>query len=299
MNAELLAVERSYLDHLSDADLGVLAGDVGSRQPTPPRQFFGQQPGRLDERLSSRGVFDRVFGDDADAEPFLAVSPFLTFALCVSRAAEELDTLSYVPEWLGPGRRAPVFDVERLREFMAAPRRRLFLAELLASYTHVASGSVVRFTRRGIRRQRFSELDPVRMSGLLEVVSEEERPGILRRLGDLALFLTGVFPDHLARNEFGPLDESRLLRAAGLGSTPPLVNGPAALAPAGAVGLLEQLGRRWYEGASKLLPRPLPANLVILTELPQRFDQARRILGLITERFLFSRRDRWFGFSGT
>ena len=98
-------------------------------------------------------------------------------------------------------------------EFMAPPRHRLFLAELLASYTHVASGSVMVATRRGLRRQRFSELDPVRLAGLLEVVSREERPGILRRMGDLALFLTGVFPDYVARRGFGPIEEGRLLRA--------------------------------------------------------------------------------------
>ena len=98
-------------------------------------------------------------------------------------------------------------------EFIGPPRHRLFLAELLAFLYHVASGSVMVATRRGLRRQRFSELDPVRLAGLLEVVSREERPGILRRMGDLALFLTGVFPDYVARRGFGPIEEGRLLRA--------------------------------------------------------------------------------------
>ena len=117
---------------------------------------------------------------------------------------------------VGPGAWPRVLDAAQLCDFLAAPWRRLFLAELLASYTHVASGSVLVSTRRGWRRQRFSELDPVRLAGLLEVISESERPGILRRLGDLTLFLTGVFPDYVARRGFGPIEESRLLRAGGM-----------------------------------------------------------------------------------
>jgi hypothetical protein len=33
----------------------------------------------------------------------------------------------------------------------------------------------------------------------------------------------------------------------------------------------------------------------VLEELPGHFGDARRILGLMTERFLFPYRDRWFG----
>ena len=86
-----------------------------------------------------------------------------------------------------------------LREFFAADGRRLFLTELLTSYTRVASGSTYVRTARGWRRRRFSELDPLRLASLLDAVPEAERPGIYRRLGDLALFLTGVFPDRTDR----------------------------------------------------------------------------------------------------
>ena len=229
-----------------------------------------------------------------DAEPLLRASPFFVFALCVHRAAVELQSTSYVAEWVGASRRTPVFDVEQLREFLAVPHRRLFLVELLSSYTHVASGSIVQFTRRGIRRHRFSELDPVRLAGLLEVVSDEERPGILRRLGDLALFLTGVFPDSVARRGFGPIDEGRLLRSGHFLRPPGPAPAAAGLGPPGPVELLDRLGRRWYGAAFDLL-QPVPANLVIMGELPTRFSQARRILSFITERFVFTHRERWFG----
>jgi hypothetical protein len=110
---------------------------------------------------------------------------------------------------------------------------------LLASYVHVASGSVWVQTARGWRRRRrYSELDPIRLAALLEVVDEAERPGVWRRLGDLALFLTGVFPDHTDVPGVAPVRATRLLRSAGLG--------PGDAETGGGVALLELLGRRWY-----------------------------------------------------
>jgi hypothetical protein len=297
------AVANAYLEHFTTDDLTLLLVGESGREQLDRRDVdrlidtLRSRPARLDELLGSQRLFDTLFAQTSRADPLLNASPFLVFAVCVQRSVSELGSAAYVQEWLGPGRRAPVFDVAQLQEFMSVPWRRLFLAELLASYTHVASGSVVFSTRRGLRRQRFSELDPVRLAGLLDVVSEAERPGILRRLGDLALFLTGVFPDHLARRGFGPIDEGRLLRSGTI--TRPGAQVRRSSVPLagdrGAVGLLDQLGRRWYRAAFDLLPRPVPENVEVLEDVAERFDQARRILGFISEKFLFAHRDRWFG----
>jgi hypothetical protein len=283
------AITRAYFEHLTSADRTLLRKAEGRTR---------LEEGTITPLLSHPKVFDAVFGPGGRDEPLLGASPFLVFAVAVHRSAADLESATHVLEWLGPGRRAPVFDVAPLRRFSASPWHRLFLAELLASYTHVASGSVMVSTRRGWRRQRFSELDPVRLAALLEVVPDAERPGILRRLGDLALFLTGVFPDHLARQGFGPMAEGRLLRAGGMAPRREQVaaGGPTfGLGDAGAVGLLELLGQRWYRASFDLLAPPVPAAVAVIGELPEHFGQARRILNLVTDRFLFSYRDQWFG----
>jgi hypothetical protein len=299
MDLEAAAITRAYLEHLTPRDHALLFAADPAAQGTRDGAPALSRPGQLDRLLSSPEVFEVVFGPAGEDEPLLAVSPFLVFAVAVQHAATHLASATYVSEWLGPGRRAPVFDVAPLRDFLSAPGRRLFLAELLASYTHVASGSVVVSTRRGRRRQRFSELDPVRLAGLLEVVPDADRPGVLRRLGDLALFLTGVFPDHVARRGFGSVEEGRLLRAGGM-SRPreQVVTGHPdwiGFGDTGAVELLEQLGRTWYRATFDLLVPPIPATVAVVGELPERFGQARRILDLVTDRFLFAHRDRWFG----
>jgi hypothetical protein len=301
MVPEQAAIANAYLDHLTSEDLVLLVpGGSDALRAGHGQVVQHLRPEGLEELLASPRVFDAVFATAGEADTLVGASPFLVFAVAVHRAAIELNATSYVSEWLGLGRRAPVFDAAQLRDFLAAPWRRLFLAELLASYTHVASGSVLVSTRRGWRRQRFSELDPVRLAGLLEVISESERPGILRRLGDLSLFLTGVFPDYVASRGFGPIEESRLLRSGVMVNSrrSPSSELKRMGVGGGAVGLLEQLGRRWYRAAFDALPRPVPGNVAVLGELPDRFGDARRILSFVTERFLFRHRDHWFELGG-
>jgi hypothetical protein len=286
----------AYLEHLNDDDLDLLSR--GHRAATGEVLGVAQlrtRPDVIEAVLARSEVFEAVFGLEARADPFMRGSPFLVFAVAVHRCAEELRQVAFVPEWLGPRQRVAVFDVEALRDFLADPRRRFFLVELLASYTHVASGSFWVQTGRGWRRRRFSELDPVRLASLLEVVPESERVGIYRRLGDLALFLTGVFPDHTAVRALAPIDAARLLRAARLATSSgePSRGHPESAEPAGAVALLEHLGRRWYRLAFETAPSPTGAMRVV-GDVAQRFRQARRVLNLVTDRHLFVLRDRWF-----
>ena len=291
-----------YLEHLSDADLGLLAGLRPGQGPHAVADLHAN-PASVEGLLSDPAAFDAVFaGQDRD-EPFLQASPFLVSALAVHRCSAELRQAAFVPEWLGPRQRVAVFDVAELRSFLDDPSRRLFLAELLASYTHVTSGSVLVQTRRGWRRRRFSELDPLRLASLLDVVPDAERVGVYRRLGDLVLFLTGVFPDHTATRALGPVAEARLLRTAGLGGAEEAATAdrlhaePNAISLSGTVGLLEALGRRWYRLAATTAPLPTAAVSVV-DQVAGRFDHARRILNLVTERHLFPFRDRWMSSPG-
>jgi hypothetical protein len=285
-----------YLEHLTDDDLELLAR--AHRAATGEVLGVAElrsRPAPIDALLARPEAFEAVFGVEKGADPFMRGSPFLVFAVAVHRCAEDLRKVAFVPEWLGPRQRVAVFDVEALRDFLADPMRRFFLVELLASYTHVASGSFWVQTGRGWRRRRFSELDPVRLASLLEVVPEAERVGIYRRLGDLALFMTGVFPDHTAMRALAPIDTARLLRAARLatGAGEPAGGYAESVEPAGPVALLEHLGRRWYRLACDTAPSPTGAMRVV-GEVAERFRQARRVLNLVTDRHLFVLRDRWF-----
>lgn len=310
-----------YLEHLSEGDL-VLLSEAARRAPEAvhgARLGPGElrsSPGLVEELLAAPAAFELAFSASpggptaaaaplgrltAPAPPFLVdASPFLVFALAVHRLLAELRGAGHVAEFAGPRRRIVVLGTGDLVEVLAEPWRRLYLVELLASFTHVASGSVLVRTRRGLRRQRFSELDPVRLAGLLEVLPEVEHAGVYRRLGDLALFLTGVFPDHTALRGLGDLDRSRLWRSTGAGepSDPPARRSSPALellGSGGAVGLLEELGSRWYRLAARRVVGPASGTASVLDDLAERFGPARRALNVLTDRYLLPRRGQLFG----
>jgi hypothetical protein len=325
-----------YLEHLSEGDL-VLLSEAARRAPEavrgarPDPRELRAFPGLVEELLAAPAAFELVFaagpgGSTVPAAPgesstagfagrpsaagrgrpaptrtaLLDASPFLVFALAVHRLLAELRGAGHVAEFAGPRRRIVVLGTADLVEVLAEPWRRLYLVELLASFTHVASGSVLVRTRRGLRRQRFSELDPVRLASLLEVLPEVEHAGVYRRLGDLALFLTGVFPDHTALRGLGEIDRARLWRSTGAGgpASPHGAEAPPTLdllGRGGAVGLLEELGSRWYRLAARRVVGPASGTASVLDDLAARFGPARRALNVLTDRYLLPRRGQLFG----
>jgi hypothetical protein len=279
MPADLGPVGSHYLERLTEPDLRLL---------TSAHPGVSLTPERITELLSDDSVFESVFAamrQSRTDRPFLFASPFLTFAVAVHRTARDVEGSSYVPEWSGPRQRLPVFDGGVLSAFLAQPWYALFLAELLASYAHVASGSYWTRTRRGWRRHRWSELDPARLAGLLDVVPEAERSGVFRRLGDLALFLTGVFPDHTALHGPGPVEVPRLLAAAGAARDAEVATS--------SVDLLTWLGARWYRIAISRAPVPTP-DTALLAGIAEQFADARRALTVISDRYLFPYGNPWF-----
>lgn len=276
----MLDVDLLYRQHLTDGDLRLLDG-ASDALPTAAA-------------LGSPAVEAAVFGTGpagrgVDGGLETSLSPFLVFAVAVHRTAANLETATWVEERWAPRVRIPLFDVDPLRQLLADPLRRYFLVELLASYTRVTSG--VTWVRQGERwrRRRFSELDPLRLAGLLEVVDAGERPGVYRRLGDLALFLCGVFPDR----PYVPIGAAhdRLLRLSGVTARrgDDALQGP---------GLLAVLGARWYAAAvaaAKGAGYPVTTTLEVAGQMGSHFDEARRVLNVVTDRYLFPLRSQWFG----
>jgi hypothetical protein len=294
---------REYAGHLTDADLTLLAlAGPGAGPGAAPGagSWLRGDPAALLRLLEDPGTFGTVLGGGLGEGPgggsrgwAVQASPFLIFALLVQRATTELASAAHVPERTGLRQRVPLFDAPALRDFLADTARRLFLAELLASFTRVASGRYrVRVAGRA-RTRRFSELDPVRLAGLLDAVPEAERPGVYRRLGDVSLFLTGVFPDYVTSRAFGPVDAGRLLRAAGLPAQERerLAAGPA-------IDLLEHLGARWYRIACEVAP-VRTARLAVAGDVADRFRQARRVLNHLADRYLLAAGQSWFGAPGS
>ncbi len=231
----MVDVELMYRQQLTSSDLGLLRDAVGPGVP-------------VTAALGAAATEEAVFGTRVQAGVAVGVSPFLAFATAVHRTAARLETASFVEERWGPRVRIPLFDVADLQELVSDQFRRWFLVELLASYTRVSSGVTWTRTARGWRRRRFSELDPASLAEHLQVVGRAERPGVYRRLGDLALFLLGVFPDHLP--DLAGASGDRLVRLSGMRSGLP---GSSTAKPCSSCSARVRTRRRW--------PPPTPAAI--------------------------------------
>lgn len=303
--SELDQAGREYLARLSDADLRALvdADAVTAGRATARIEALQRQPAllldALDRPATSAAVLNLASAGEPGARPgigrstdrFALISPFLLFAAAVHRTAADLAGASYAPERTAPRQRIPLFDGERLSAYLATPRHRLFLADLLASFARISGGVVLAPDRQ--RRRRWNDADPHRLAVLLDAVPPGQRPPVWRRLGDLALFLAGVFPDAAERLVPDEAAASRLARRTLLEAAP----GTRAegIPEGGAPDLLEWLGTRWYEQASRNVRGSVARDL---REQAEQFRPARRVLNTATDRYLLPYSADWLSRPG-
>jgi hypothetical protein len=116
------------------------------------------------------------------------------------------------------------------------------------------------------------------MLELAGVVEPAIRPRVFRRIGDIALFLTGLFPDAVMGGRTYPFGASVLPAAAGR-----------------RVGLddYEREGRRYYRLAADRLLSSEPALAHILMRLAEEFTAARKPLTVLAERYVAWVRPHW------
>jgi len=298
--AELDQAGREYLARLSDADLRALvhADAVTADRATARIEALHRQPAllldALDRPATSAAVLNlaRAAGPGAPAgsgratDRFALISPFLLFAAAVHRTAADLAGASYAPERTAPRQRIPLFDGGRLSAYLAAPRHRLFLADLLASFARISGGVVL--ARDGQHRRRWNDADPHRLAVLLDAVPPAQRSPVWRRLGDLALFLAGVFPDAAERLVPDEAAARRLARQ----TLPKAARDarPEPIPEGGAPDLIEWLGTRWYTQAARHAPGEAALDL---REQADLFRPARRVLNTATDRYLLPYSADW------
>ena len=222
-------------------------------------------------------------------DPAHAASPFLTFAVAVHRVSERLAAVTYVNEWVGPRRRVPVFGVDRLRELLADPLRRFFFVELLGSYTHVVSGSM--WTRHPARLEASTV--------------QRARPAAARRIarrraggGAAGCAAAARRPRPVPHRRVPRPHRQHPARAAVRAAAAPAFGRTRSATredvAANAFELLELLGARWYRLATRLSPAP-SGSVRALEAIAEGFSDARRVLNVVTDTYLFPLREQWFG----
>lgn len=273
----MLKYPQLFVERLSEHDLNVLAElDDVSETADDLRQRLRDDPGSIEPYLADTRLYDWLFLDP-EKDTIRVLTPSLAFAVLVHRTMHDLGSTNFVSEWVGAGERLPVFDVDSLREFIDDLARRYMIIELLTSFTRVASGSMWVRTSRGYRRRRYSELDPLSLAEMVQTMPEEQRPAGYRRLGDVALFLTGVFPDHTSRHPLSEMRRERLVEHTGVGRDWDV--------GADYLYFLEGAGSRWYDRAAQGSFVPVDGQQH-LQDMAANFTQARRFLNYLADTYL-------------
>jgi hypothetical protein len=122
---------------------------------------------------------------------------------------------------------------------------------------------------------------------LLEDSSEPEKAGIWRRLGDAALFLTGIFPSYANKVGLGNRDGQALRHL----STVSQIREPVPESSSG-LATLEWFGARWYALAAEHAVVQT-AGSRLLQDYALHFDQARAILNTTADRYLYPFANGW------
>jgi len=181
-------------------------------EPASAISAFRARPTLIVEALESPTTYPSLTRDStmmmgvvADQSPALAEpvdvriepSALLVFSAIVHHCCVAITTASFRAERIGKRVFLPYVANHEFVDFASQSANRLFLIELLGSYARSLTGEA---TTPDVHELPISTLDPVALGRALQTVDQRERVGIYRRLGDLALFRSGVLgedPNHL------------------------------------------------------------------------------------------------------
>ncbi len=154
----------------------------------------------LEAMLDDEQVFQRLVNQE---EAVVAASPQLFFTVLLRRARRELLKETFTVERRSQ-QKVVLFDAERVVKLLQQEPLQDYLAAMLASFTRIGSVTVPVRVRKGIwRRYRANDLDVESLMRYSEALDQEFRFEPYKRIGDVCLFLAGLFPDYIqARHRY-------------------------------------------------------------------------------------------------
>lgn len=232
----------------------------------------------LEEVLENDELFERLVGE---SQLLMQVSPWFFFNLLLRRSRRDLTTETFTTERRAR-QKVVIFDTEQVVELLETEPILEYLASMLASFTRVASVTVRVSVGRGVwRRYRTNDFDVEGLIRYAEAVDEAYRFEPYKRIGDVCLFLAGMFPEYIdaqyryaVSHQIRPAMKGRLLQSRED---------------------YEQYGRAFYELAAEHERAEVGELDEVLATLSERFLLAEKPLAFVANRYLWSSRHQLFG----
>jgi hypothetical protein len=231
----------------------------------------------LDAMLQDDRLFEQLMADD---ENMVSVSPQFFFKVLLLRARRDLEQELYTVERRHQ-QKVVLFDANRVVDLLADPAICDYLAAMLASFTRIDSKTIHVRVREGLwRRFHVNDLDVDSLLRYAQLVDEEHRFPVYRRIADACLFLTGLFAEHLEARQHYPLSGQPRLRLKGS-----LLHG---------LEDFEAYGRTFYHLAAQHPEARQHEQVEVLSILSERFILAEKPLAFLGDRYLSLRKHKLF-----
>jgi hypothetical protein len=261
----------------TDTDLRFVAAVATGDDARASAHLLGvwrDRPDRLEPYLEDDRVLRRLMSEQ---QALVTLSPRFLFSILLRRIRRDLAETPYTVERVHRDGRVVVFDAGLSYELLRAPEMLDYLVELLVSFER-AETIMVRQPPPARRARRLSMMSVDDMLVLAGLAEPALQPMVYRRIGDIVLFLTGLFPDAVVRGRRIPFGAAIL--------TP---------SPGGQVRLedVESEGRRFYRLAAQRLEAVDLGLARILTRLADEFTAARKPLTVLSERYVAWARPHW------
>jgi hypothetical protein len=233
----------------------------------------------VDLLLDDDALVEAMLGDDrlfeqlmVDEEVFVSVSPEFFFKVLLLRARSDLEQEVYTIERRNL-QKVVLFDANRVVELLARPGVCGYLASMLASFTRINTVSIP-------IRARINDLDVDSLIRYAQILEEEHRYGIYKRIADACLFLTGIFPEYIeSRQRYPHSGQPRLRLKSSLLHD---------------LEEHESYGRAFYRLAARHKMAHLQGQEEILNLLSEQFILAEKPLAFLAERYLSLRKRHLF-----
>lgn len=273
-----MSVAMMYLQDLSEADLQFIVTTVVTKRQDYDYlcNLLKDKPDFIDIMLEDEKLFHRVVEDE---DICLKISPFLLFSILLRQARKDIEKQAYTLEIISRKERIPVFDAGDIIKLLQNKDVREYLARMLASFTRVETASVVYKTRGIIYQRCFSDLDFDDVLELSNLVELPFRFPFYKRLADIALFLSGIFPEYLCGQE-----------SAFDGKIPARLSGSKNRT----IRDYEEQGRRYYDLASTYEEAKEQGLSEVLSLLAEKFTLARKPLNYLAENYIHRFRTQLF-----
>ena len=265
---------------LTEEDLRFVVEEAGPDAMDPERlkQLIRDDPSFRNALVGDDRVFDRVVS--SEEEDLLRISPARYFDVLLRRALKDLGQESHTLERSG-SETVVVFDTDEVTEFLSNGAMLDYLASMMASFTKVESYVIPVRVRRGTwRRVRFNDMDIDSLVKLAASVDEGQQFRYFKRIADVCLFVLGIFPNY-AQNPG---------RRFVTGTSPA---GSARRGQRTAEEYIE-VGCRFYQTAGEHYAAEAAGLAAPLMLLRDKFGVARKVLNIVSERYLRYSRNQVF-----